>query len=154
MSTPSVESTSLLRRMTRGDLDEVMRNETRAYAFPWTRGNFEDCLRSGYHCLVLQQPAGLVGHGVISIAAAEGHILNVCVRRESQGLGLGRQLLLRMLDCARDNGADVIFLEVRASNRVARRLYESVGFNGVGTRPGYYPAYTGREDAEVLALQF
>ena len=43
------------------------------------------------------------------------------------------------------------FLEVRASNQSAYRLYERYGFNEVGRRRDYYPAVGGREDALVMA---
>ena len=46
----------------------------------------------------------------------------------------------------------MLFLEVRPSNVVAARLYESMGFNEVGVRKDYYPAPIGHEDARVLAL--
>jgi ribosomal-protein-alanine N-acetyltransferase len=45
-----------------------------------------------------------------------------------------------------------LFLEVRPTNEVGRRLYTGYGFNQVGVRRGYYPARRGREDALVLAL--
>ncbi len=44
-----------------------------------------------------------------------------------------------------------MFLEVRDSNQSARALYDSVGFNEIGVRRGYYPAASGREDAVVMA---
>jgi ribosomal-protein-alanine N-acetyltransferase len=43
------------------------------------------------------------------------------------------------------------FLEVRASNLAAYRLYERYGFNEIGRRRDYYPAPGGREDALVMA---
>ncbi|MCG9958445.1 ribosomal-protein-alanine N-acetyltransferase, partial [Pseudomonas aeruginosa] len=43
------------------------------------------------------------------------------------------------------------FLEVRASNQAAYRLYERYGFNEIGRRRDYYPAVGGREDALVMA---
>ncbi len=46
-----------------------------------------------------------------------------------------------------------MFLEVRPSNQVACNLYEDLGFNEVGIRENYYPAYVGREDALVLAKE-
>ena len=46
-----------------------------------------------------------------------------------------------------------MFLEVRASNQVAQSLYEQMGFNEVGVRHNYYPAFRGREDAIVLAKE-
>ena len=58
-----------------------------------------------------------------------------------------------MIDCARSKKAKRIFLEVRASNIVAYKLYESIGFNEIGVRENYYPAYIGREDAIVLGKE-
>ncbi len=43
-----------------------------------------------------------------------------------------------------------MFLEVRPSNTVAIRLYQSRGFAQIGVRRGYYQAVGGREDAVVL----
>ena len=48
-------------------------------------------------------------------------------------------------------GGRECFLEVRASNQSAYRLYERFGFNEVGRRRDYYPAVGGREDALVMA---
>jgi ribosomal-protein-alanine N-acetyltransferase len=47
----------------------------------------------------------------------------------------------------------MMFLEVRPSNEAARRLYDKLGFNEIGTRHNYYPAAQGREDALILAKQ-
>ena len=67
-------------------------------------------------------------------------------------LGLGRRLLMRLLDVIRWSGAERVFLEVRPSNPVAQKLYASIGFTEIGRRPRYYPARDGREDAIVMEL--
>ena len=59
---------------------------------------------------------------------------------------------MHALEKAFDAGADAMFLEVRPSNHVAARLYESIGFIEVGVRKDYYPAQIGHEDARVLVL--
>jgi ribosomal-protein-alanine N-acetyltransferase len=95
----------------------------------------------------------IIGHGILSAAAGEGHLLNVCIRRDEQGHGHGRELVIQMLKRALAREVSVVFLEVRPSNQVAIALYDSLGFNEVGRRQGYYPAEKGREDALVLAMQ-
>jgi ribosomal-protein-alanine N-acetyltransferase len=141
-----------LRAMTRDDLERVMDIEVSAYQYPWTLRIFSDCLRVGYQCRVVEIDGQLAGYGIMSTGAGEAHILNLCVGREYQGQGVGRKLLLHLLERARELEVDTVFLEVRPSNTPAMRLYENLGFNRVGTRKDYYPAENGREDAAILAL--
>jgi ribosomal-protein-alanine N-acetyltransferase len=142
-----------LRPMTEADIDAVMRIELEAYPFPWTTTIFRDCLRAGYACWVLDAGGELMGYGVLSAAAGEAHVLNVCVAPRRQGEGHGRRLMRRLIDLARWHRAERIFLEVRPSNPNAIALYESLGFNEIARRANYYPAKAGREDAIVMALE-
>ncbi len=137
--------------MVMADLPAVLEVEQQAYPWPWTLGIFRDCLRSGYECWVMELEQALAGYSVLSVAAGEAHLLNLCVAPAVQGRGLGRWLLEQTLNLARWHQVDTVFLEVRHSNRVARHLYEQAGFNEIGLRPGYYPAGQGREDAVVMA---
>ncbi len=140
------------RPMTLADVELVLVNERRGYTHPWTEGIFRDCIKSGYECWLLHYAEHLVGHAILSVAAGESHLLNVCVHPDYQGNGLGRRLVEHMIEIARAGKARSIFLEVRWSNTVAYELYESMGFNEIGIRPDYYPSYVGREDARVLGM--
>lgn len=142
-----------LRPMRQADIEAVSEIEKRAYPFPWTPGIFRDCLRAGHQCWVLDAGPKLLGYGVLSAAAGEAHILNICIAPEYQGRGHGRRLLRRMIDLARWHQALQVFLEVRPSNPRAIQLYREEGFNEIGHRPNYYPAAKGREDAIVMALE-
>jgi ribosomal-protein-alanine N-acetyltransferase len=142
-----------LRPMREADLDAVLEIELRAYPFPWTRGIFRDCLHADYPAWVLLQDARVIGYGVLSIAADEAHLLNVCAAPEVQGHGHGRRLLRALVQVARARGVQRLFLEVRPSNTPAIALYDSEGFNEIGRRPRYYPARNGREDALVMAME-
>ena len=135
------------------DLHDVMLVEKSAYAYPWTKGIFADCMRAGYDCWVAQRDNELVGHAVLSAAAGESHILNLTVRHNEQGQGIGRQLLAHLVNRARLLSAEILLLEVRPSNQAAIHLYQSSGFNEIGCRKGYYPAPNGNEDALLFALQ-
>ncbi len=135
------------------DLPAVHALETASYEFPWTAGIFADCLRAGHPCWVLCVDGAVAGYGVLSIGAGEAHLLNLCIGPDWRGRGLGRHLLRRLLDIARWNGAQQVFLEVRPSNPVAHDLYVSAGFHEIGRRPRYYPAKDGREDAIVMTLE-
>lgn len=142
-----------LRPMREADVDAVYAVERRAYEFPWTAGIFRDCLRADYIAWVLDLGGAIAGYFLMSLAAGEAHVLNICVAPEQQGHGHGRRLLRSLLHLARSRGAQRVFLEVRPSNRHAIRLYEQEGFNEIGRRPRYYPARDGREDAIVMAME-
>ena len=143
----------LVRPMTRDDLADVVRNETRAYAYPWTPGQLADSVAGSDLCSVLVEAEEIVGHGIVSHGAGEAHLLNVCVARDRQGRGYGRVLLDFLVNDVRVRGVTTLFLEVRPSNRVAQRLYETAGFRDIGRRRDYYPAESGHEDARVMALE-
>lgn len=142
-----------LRPMRESDLDAVMAIELRAYPFPWSRGVFRDCLRAGYAAWVMERGGEPIGYGVLSMAAGEAHVLNVCTAPQAQGQGHGRRMLRALLQVARGAGIERVFLEVRPSNRAAIALYREEGFREIGRRPRYYPAHAGREDAIVMALE-
>ena len=142
-----------IRTMRDADVDEVIGIERASYQFPWTEGIFRDCLRVSYLCRVAVQGQHIVGYAVMSMGAGEAHILNLCVREESRREGVGRQLIRYLLDQAEAAGMLEAFLEVRPSNAIAMRLYQSLGFGQIGTRRGYYQAVGGREDAAVLRLR-
>jgi len=133
------------------DVPVIMAIEESAYPFPWSETIFRDCLRAGYCSWVLERDHTIIAYGIMSIDVGECHLLNLCVRPEDQGAGLGRLMLDYLMDTARSHRAEIVFLEVRPSNEAARQLYFNAGFDQVGTRRNYYPAAPGREDAIIMA---
>jgi ribosomal-protein-alanine N-acetyltransferase len=138
--------------MTEADVAEVFAVERASYQFPWSEGIFRDCLRVGYVCRVLALENRVIGYGVMSVGAGEAHILNLCVADACRCRGLGRRMLVYLLERGAAAGMSEAFLEVRPSNTAAIRLYQAIGFEQVGMRRGYYQAVGGREDAAVLRL--
>ena len=138
------------RRATEADIDAVLKIEYAAFSHPWTRGIFLDSLKS-YEVWLMFEGNQQVGHGVINVIIDEAHLLNITVKPESQGRGLGLRLLEHLMARAAQLKAGECFLEVRSSNQAAYRLYERYGFNEIGRRRDYYPAPGGREDALVMA---
>lgn len=142
------------RRMNEADLDAVMAIENMIYTHPWTRGNFVDSLSAGSPCWIMQLHGVTVGYAVLTVGAGEAHLLNLSVAAAWQRRGLGREILLYLIDYIKEINVSTIFLEVRVSNAAARALYAQAGFREIGTRRGYYPMRIynadGREDAIVL----
>jgi ribosomal-protein-alanine N-acetyltransferase len=147
-SAPEVQ----VRPMTEPDLPLIASIERESYHFPWGEGIFRDCLRVGYICRVATVNAKVVAYAVMSIGAGEAHILNICTHESWRCRGIARHMLGYLLDRAAIAGMLDAFLEVRPTNTSAIRLYNSLGFEQVGVRRGYYQAANGREDAAVLRL--
>jgi len=141
-----------LRPMRASDIDRIMEIEAVIYTHPWTRGNFEDSMRVGYSCWVIDSGGVVTGYGVLMIGVREAHLLNLSIAPEWQRRGLGRTLLEHFVRIGRDSDAQQMFLEVRPSNTSARRMYADYGFRDVSVRRGYYPAAGGREDAILMGL--
>lgn len=140
--------------MQRADLDEVTALEKNVYNHPWTRGNFEDSLASGYQCWIARDADGaLAGYFLLMMMPDEAHLLNITVARGWQGRGLGRLLMARAFRIAADFGTPTVLLEVRPSNPHALAVYRHVGFRQIGIRKNYYPAADDqREDAIVMRI--
>jgi ribosomal-protein-alanine N-acetyltransferase len=138
--------------MVHEDLSQVSDIERRSYDFPWSHGVFRDCLLAGYTCIVLERADIVAGYGILSVAAGEAHVLNLCVDPEYRRLGYGDRLLDEMLRRAKAASVKEVFLEVRPSNVNALSLYRKKGFRQIAHRRAYYQARYGREDAAVLSL--
>jgi len=151
MSAVIKETELHIRPMFEEDIEFIMDIEKQAYEFPWSETIFQDCLRVGYCCWVLEHDEILVAYGVMSVAVGESHILNLCVHPGYQSTGLGKMLLMHLLDLAQEHNVNMTFLEVRPSNFAAIKLYLDAGFDEIGMRRNYYPANLGREDALILA---
>ena len=153
MSAAIENSTPALRPMREHDLARVSMIEQRSYDFPWSVSVFADCLRVGYCCWIIASEHEMAGYGIMSVAAEECHILNICVDRTFRRRGFAGLLLDQLLESAISHGAKMAYLEVRPSNLAALDLYTGNGFTQMGQRPGYYPAQVGREDAFVLSKE-
>lgn len=135
-------------------VEAILAVERRAYAHPWSAANFADALQSGYQSQLLVAGPHLLGYFVAMKGVDEVHLLNITVAPEHQGQGWARVMLDALALWARGQGAQWLWLEVRASNQRARHVYESHGYRRVGERKGYYPdGHNRREDAIVMSLK-
>ena len=134
-------------------LDRVLEIEEASFSNPWPREAFDRELAGLSHSrpLVLlssESPNRVLGYCIRWLLFDEVHLQNLAIHPDYRGTGLGRYLLGAVIESARSQQASVMKLEVRRSNRIARRLYDSVGFRQVGERKGYYSGP--REDAVLL----
>ena len=151
--TPAAKPEVRLEPLTDALLDDVLHIENRAYAHPWTRGNFADCIKAGYQLLALMGDDTLIGYLVAMEGVEEAHLLNITVAPEFQGQGYGVLMLDALALWARSRHAQCLWLEVRVSNARAMQVYERYGYTRVGERKNYYPADLGqREHAVVMSM--
>jgi [ribosomal protein S18]-alanine N-acetyltransferase len=145
----------LIREMRQSDVPRVAALERQAYDFPWSQGIFRDCLLAGYTSVVVEHRGEVIGYAMMSVAAAaaEAHLLNLCVASDRRREGYGSALLDLLMQRALQAGAERIYLEVRPSNKAALALYEREGFEQVGLRKHYYRAKSGSEDAVIFVRQ-
>ena len=151
----SVEPRQLVevRGMRARDVPAVLEIEQVSYGYPWSERIFRDCLRVGYRGWVATDlDSRIVGYALLSVAVGEAHVLNLCVAPGARGHGVADRLLDALIGQAEYECAERVLLEVRPSNKAARRLYKRRGFQRIASRPGYYPSPDGREDALLLEL--
>ncbi|MBI5329989.1 MAG: ribosomal protein S18-alanine N-acetyltransferase [Betaproteobacteria bacterium] len=138
------------RPMVQEDVESIVRIERASYPYPWTLGNFSDCLQSGYSCWTGEIEGRIAGYWLVMFAVGEGHILNCCVAPAWRGRRFGIQLMEHLMQVARGHQTEALFLEVRPSNIPAVKMYERMGFETIAQRRHYYPSDEGREDALIM----
>jgi len=146
---------AFLRDMRREDLPAVLDIERRSFAQPWSRAFFEKELATPFARLVVAVEEAaprpqVIGYTCRWRVTDEVHLLNVAVHPERRGLGHGRALVGAVIAEAEVARTRVVYLEVRAGNVIARRLYRQLGFKDLGVRRGYYGP---GQDAIVMELR-
>ncbi len=124
-----------------------------AHSHPMSEKLIQSCFGGLYHVFGIEEDNALLGFGILHLLFEEVTLIDICLHPKAQGRGLGKQLLEHLISYATDNGAEVMLLEVRASGDRAIGLYQSLGFNSTGVRPGYYKTSIGSEDAVLMSLQ-
>jgi len=131
-----------IRRATADDLDAIMAIETSVFVSDaWSRDLMRSELTAPHSFyLVAELDGAVVGYsGLRAVASAQdADIQTIAVTPAARRLGLGRALMNEMIAEATRLGAREIFLEVRADNPNAQRLYSTLGFEPLGVRPHYY----------------
>jgi len=138
-----------IREMTAEDIDGVFEVEKLCFKTPWSRDSFEKEMENPLaFYLVAQSGDVIAGYGGIWFIAGEGHITNIAVHPDFRSRGLGRAIVMGLIEESKKQKIEAMTLEVRASNDKAIGLYESLGFKSAGVRPGYYT--DSNEDALIM----
>ena len=121
------------------DLQQIFQIEQDVMPNPWTLKSFEAAYSSDSSLIIVADDDNRIcGFSIVYITAPESELPDIVVRKECQGQGIGRALLTHTVEQLRLKEVDTVFLEVRASNERAKALYESFGFEKIGTRKYFY----------------
>lgn len=134
-----------LRTASTDDLIRIMEIETGTFGTDaWSRDVMQSDLRNPQCYYLVADRVGFPGEldGYAGLfapnGAQEGDIQTIAVAETARRGGLGRALMNALIGEARIRGARELFLEVRADNPGPKRLYESLGFEQIAVRVGYY----------------
>lgn len=139
----------IVRQMQPEDVPQVAEIEKNTFSEPWSEASFSDTLnREDTLYLVAEKENEILGYCGLWQSLDEGEIPNVAVKESYRRRGVGEALLRALFLQGEQKGITAYTLEVRAGNDGARCLYEKLGFQAVGIRPGFYqkPA----EDAVIM----
>ena len=135
---------------TEQDLDQLFEIEETCFSHPWSKDSLRSELGSEHNIfLAAKVEENIIGFCLISVIAGEGTILQVAVHPEYRAKGIGKKLTSAAIEQAKELGTEVIFLEVRVTNTPARRLYQSLGFEKIDLRKGYY-----RDGENAIIMQW
>lgn len=134
--------------MAEADLETVLAIEGASFPNPWRREHFLHELSAQFSFPFVAVCNGTVaGYVCLMSIFEEAQILDIAVDIGHRGQGIALSLMERAMATAKEQGAEVLALEVRVSNLPAIALYERLGFSRCGIRPRYYD---GVEDALLM----
>lgn len=142
----------LIRDASKEDIPLIVQIEKKSFSTPWSEFSFvEEIHKSNSKLRVAALNGIVIGYICIEQTLDEAHILNLAVHPEYRRMGIASAMVGHAIDDLKIRACRYIYLEVRASNYGAHRLYARFGFKTIGMRKGYYigPA----EDAEVMMLE-
>lgn len=139
----------LVRPMQKKDVPAISKIEEAAFSMPWSPQDFLDMVdRDGSLYVTALCDDEVIGCCGVTNACGDGDINNVVVAETWRGQGVGKQMLATLMELGKKIGIVNYTLEVRVSNAPAIRLYESLGFESAGIRPGFYDKP--KEDAMIM----
>lgn len=139
----------IIKPLTEENVDAVCVLEEEAFSMPWHRESFMEMIMNKDACYLV----GISGQEVVASCGlrnivGDGEITNVVTKASERGKGIGKQMLLKLMEEGTKMGVEAFTLEVRKSNMAAIHLYERLGFVTEGIRKNFYEEPT--EDALIM----
>ena len=135
--------------VTENDLVEIMMIEGACFSPPWTEAQLKSELRSDDAFFAAARCGGrIAGFCIMHMAGDQGELYQIAVHPDFRRRGIGELLLRRGVSWVEEKNGESAFLEVRAGNEPALRLYSRAGFERIGVRKKYYTGPV--EDAVIM----
>lgn len=140
----------IIRPMAEADIEQVEAIEKKVFSLPWSYKSFADaCSKADNVYLVCECDGVIAGYCGMWTVLGEGNVTNMAVDEAFRKQGIAGELLESMHAAGKEKGVETFFLEVRASNEPAIRLYEKSGYKQIGKRKRFYERPV--EDALVMS---
>lgn len=128
-----------IRSMTIQDIPFVAQIESKCFSEPWNENMLlAEINNPNATFFVCEQNDTIIGYGGYIFTLDEGDIMDVAILPDYRGRGYGKLLMNSLLDDMKNKKLKYANLECRKNNIVARKLYETIGFEFLGYRPNYY----------------
>lgn len=138
-----------VRWMIRRDLKQVLAIENESFEFAWTEDDFLNILRQRNAIgMVAEIDNRIVGMMIYELHKSHLHLLSFAVACEYRRLGVGSQMIDRLVLKLSQQRRQEIVLEVRETNLPAQLFYRSQGFRAIGVHREHYRDSS--EDAYVM----
>lgn len=139
----------VIQRMSPEDVEDVTRLEKICFSDPWSKEAFMEELRLKLAIpLVAKRAEKIIGYTCLWHVDDQLEIANIAVSPNYRKEGIGKKMMKRIMQEAKERNCKNIILSVRESNRAATNLYTQFGFVEVGRRKKYYRLPT--EDALTM----
>lgn len=111
----------------------------------WIQERINDLINDsqGHYVLVAKQLDSTVGYAIARFAWGKMHIWDIVVKEDMRRRGIGKKMMSRLIDHAKSKDLSEVYLEVRASNTPAVKMYESLSFKIRFRMPGMYDGEDG-----------
>ena len=140
-----------VRWMIRRDMPDVLAIEREAFEFPWSEEDFTRSLRQRT-CIgmVAEYADSVVAFMISELHRTRLHVLNFAVLRSHRRLGIGTQMLRRLIAKLAPERRSRIVLEVRETNLPAQLFFRAAGFRAVTVLRDFYRD----SDEDAYLMQF
>ena len=134
-------------------MQDVLNIEAASNLTPWSKKIFQKILENRSISFVIRSNESVVAFCIANKVLDECHLQNIAVIEELRGKGIGTFMLNILFKRAKLSDLHIILLEVRESNKRARKFYQNNGFEELFVRENYYKTKSGQENAVIMRLE-